>query len=346
MGSPSIYRTIVVLAALVVFIAGIKAAAPLIVPFMLSVFIALLLSPPLHFLIRKGVPKPVAFLLIIIFMLALFISLTGLVSTHIADLFANSESWQQSMTENLQKWLLQLHEWGITVDREAFFEFLQPQKVFTFTLSLLKNSTAILSNSFLIFFTVLFMLIESFHIKEKIAYIEKSGASGFSERIDIFTERLNHYFTLKAFTSALTGIWIVAVLYWFDVPYPILWGVGGFVLNFIPVIGSIIAAIPPVLIALATHGFSDALWVAGWFLIINTAIGNLLEPKLMGKGLELSELVVFLSLVFWGWVFGKVGMLLAVPLTMIVKFALETSDSTKWIAVLLSDTVKRGRDST
>ncbi len=341
MGAPSIYRTVVVLAALVIFIAGIKAAAPLIVPFMLSVFIALLLSPPLHFLMKKGVPKPVAFILIIVFMLALFISLTGLISTHIADLFAKSESWQQAMMLNLQKWLVQLHDWGITIDKEAFFEFLQPQKVFSFTLSLLKNSTAILSNSFLIFFTVLFMLIESFHIKEKIAYIEKSGASGFADRIDAFAERLNHYFTLKAVTSALTGIWIIAVLYWFDIPYPILWGVGGFVLNFIPVIGSIIAAVPPVLIALATHGFADAIWVAGWFLVINTVIGNILEPKLMGKGLELSELVVFLSLVFWGWVFGKVGMLLAVPLTMIVKFALETSESTKWIGVLLSDSVKK-----
>ncbi len=329
------------MAALVVVIAGMKAAAPLIVPFMLSVFIALLLSPPLNWLIRKGVPKPLAFLVVILFMLALFISLTGLVSTHIADLFANSETWQQAMMENLQKWLVQLHEWGITIDREAFFEFLQPQKVFAFTLSLLKNSTTILSNSFLIFFTVLFMLIESFHIKEKIAYIEKEGSSGLAERLDAFTERLNQYFTLKAFTSALTGLWIVAVLYWFDIPYPLLWGLGGFVLNFIPVIGSIIAAIPPVLIALATHGFADALWVAGWFLVINTAIGNFLEPKLMGRGLELSELVVFLSLVFWGWVFGKVGMLLAVPLTMIVKFALETSESTKWIGVLLSDSVKK-----
>ena len=329
------------MAALVIIIAGMKIAAPLIVPFMLSVFIALLLSPPLHWLIRKGIPRPLAFLVIIILMLALFISLTGLISTHIADLFAKSEDWQQAMMENLQKWLVQLNEWGVTVDKEAFFEFLQPQKVFTFTLSILKNSTTLLSNSFLIFFTVLFMLIESFHIKDKIAYIENSGTSGLAERIDAFADRLNHYFTLKAFTSALTGLWIVAVLYWFDIPYPILWGIGGFVLNFIPVIGSIIAAVPPVLIALATHGFSDALWVAGWFLVINTAIGNLLEPKLMGKGLELSELVVFLSLVFWGWVFGKVGMLLAVPLTMIVKFALEASDSTKWLGVLLSDSVKK-----
>ncbi len=339
--SSSIYRTIVVLAALVVIIAGMKAAAPLMVPFMLSVFIALLLSPLLHWLIRKGVPKPLSFLFVILFMLTIFVTLTGVVSTHVADLFSKSDIWQQAMMENLQKWLLQLHEWGITIDKEAFFEFVQPQKVFTFTLSIVKNTTTLLSNSFLIFFTVLFMLIESFSIRQKIDYIEKSGVANLGERIWLFTDRLNHYFTLKALTSALTGLWIVAVLYFYDIPYPLLWGLGGFVLNFIPVIGSIIAAIPPVLIALATHGFGDALWIAGWFLVINTAIGNILEPKLMGRGLELSELVVFLSLVFWGWVFGKIGMLLAVPLTMIVKFALETSESTRWIGVLLSDSVRK-----
>ncbi len=339
--SSSIYRTTLMFAAIVVIVAGMKAAASIMVPFMLSVFIALLLSPFLHWLIRLGIPKVVSFFLIILFMLILFISLTGFITTHIADLFAKSDIWQKAMMENLQKFHQQLHNFGIMVDKEAFFAFVQPQKMFAFTLSIVKNTSMLLSNSFLIFFTVLFMLMESFSIKEKILYIQKSGASGFNERIEAFADRLNHYFTLKALTSAITGIWITAILFWYDIPYPMLWGLGGFILNFIPVIGSIIAAVPPVLIALATQGYADALWIAGWFLIINTVIGNILEPKLMGRGLELSELVVFLSLVFWGWVFGKVGMLLAVPLTMIVKFALETSDSAKWVGVLLSDSVKK-----
>ncbi|WP_201352818.1 AI-2E family transporter [Hydrogenimonas urashimensis] len=331
-------RIVVTLAALVVIIAGLKAAASLVVPFILSLFITMLLSPLLQWLMRQGVPKVLAFILVIFFVFVLFVSLTGLVTSHVADLFTHAEDWQAAMTENLHQWMLYLDKRGFHVDQELFFSMLQPQKLFVFTLSLVKNTSMMLSNSLLIFFTVVFMLIESFTIKKKIRYIETFGVSGFSKRIDAFSERINHYFTLKALTSAVTGIWIVAVLYWFDIPYPLLWGIGGFILNFIPVIGSIIAAIPPVLLALATHGFSDAFWVAGWFLVINIAIGNLLEPRIMGKGLELSELVVFLSLVFWGWVFGKVGMLLAVPLTMVVKFALETNESTRWIAIMLSDT--------
>ncbi|WP_456451802.1 AI-2E family transporter [Hydrogenimonas sp.] len=341
MSSSAVFRATIVMASLVVVIAGLKAAAPLIVPFILSLFIALLLTPLLHWLIGKGVPRLVAFLFIILLIFSVFVAVTGLVSTHVADLFAHAEDWQAAMMDNLHKWIQYLDGKGIHIDQELFFSMVQPQKLFVFTLSIVKNTSVLLSNSLLIFFTVVFMLLESFVMKEKIRYIEQnSGITGLTRRIDAFSDRLKHYFTLKAFTSSITGLWIMVVLYFLDVPYPVLWGLGGFMLNFIPVIGSIIAAIPPVLLALATHGFGDAIWVAGWFLVINITIGNLLEPRIMGRGLELSELVVFMSLVFWGWVFGKVGMLLAVPLTMIVKFALEINDSTRWIAVLMSNRVR------
>ena len=332
--------TVFVLAALVVVVAGMKAATGLLVPFMLSAFVTILLVPLLNWLIAKRVPRPLAFFLVIFFVFGILVGMTGFLSTHLADLFAHADDWQEAMTENLDRWIEWLQSQGIDVDRSLFLATFQPQKLFTFTLSLVKNTSVLLSNSLLIFLTVVFMLAESFVIKKKIAYIERvSGIEGLSQRIDIFTDRLNHYFTLKAFTSALTGLWIVVVLYWFDVPYPILWGIGGFLLNFVPVIGSIIAAIPPVLLSLATHGYAEAFWVAGWFVVINIVIGNLLEPRIMGRGLELSELVVFVSLVFWGWVFGKVGMLLAVPLTMVVKFALETDERTRWIAIMLSNRV-------
>ena len=340
-------RTVVIVAALVVIVAGLKAAASLLVPFLLSLFIALLLAPALHWMIVRGVPKAVAFVSVLVLVFALFLALTGLVTTHVGDLFAHAEDWQAAMVANLRRWIGYLDARGIAVDQELFFSLVQPQKLFVFTLSVVKNTSVLLSNSLLILFLVAFMLLESFVIREKIRAIEAMGGGrGLLRRLDLFAERINRYFTLKATTSAMTGAWIVAVLYYFEVPYPLLWGVGGFMLNFIPVVGSIIAAIPPVLLALATHGPGDAAWVAGWFLIINLTIGNMLEPRIMGRGLELSELAVFLSLVFWGWVFGKVGMLLAVPLTMVVKFALETDPSTRWIAVLISDSMRgKGRSA-
>lgn len=121
----------------------------------------------------------------------------------------------------------------------------------------------------------------------------------------------------------------------FGIDYALLWGVLAFLLNFVPNIGSIIAAVPAVLLALIQLGPFSALMTAMGYLIANMVMGNIIEPRYMGKGLGLSTLVVFLSLVFWGWVLGPVGMLLSVPLTMLMKIALESSDETRWLAILM-----------
>jgi len=124
------------------------------------------------------------------------------------------------------------------------------------------------------------------------------------------------------------------------VDYPLLWGLLAFLLNFVPNIGSIIAAIPAVIQVLVQLGFSAALVVAGGYLVINILIGTFIEPRYMGRGLGLSTLVVFLSLVFWGWVLGPVGMLLSVPLTITAKIALESHDGTRWVAIMLGPKVE------
>jgi AI-2 transport protein TqsA len=119
------------------------------------------------------------------------------------------------------------------------------------------------------------------------------------------------------------------------VDYPGMWGVFAFLFNYIPNIGSIIAAVPAVLLALVQLGPGAAAFVGLGFLIVNTVVGSVIEPKIMGQGIGLSALVVFLSLAFWGWVLGPVGMLLSVPLTMAAKIALGGRASTQWLSVLL-----------
>ena len=114
-----------------------------------------------------------------------------------------------------------------------------------------------------------------------------------------------------------------------------LWGLLAFLLNYVPNIGSVIAAVPAVLFAAVQLGPGAALWAAAGYLVMNVAVGSILEPRFMGRGLGLSALVVFLSLVFWGWVLGPVGMFLSVPLTMMIKIALDSHPDTHWIAVLL-----------
>ena len=121
------------------------------------------------------------------------------------------------------------------------------------------------------------------------------------------------------------------------VQYAILWATLSFLLNYIPNIGSIIAAVPIIVQALLLNGFIVGLGVLVGVVVINVGIGSALEPRLMGKKLGLSTLVVFLSLLFWGWLLGTVGMLLSVPLTMALKIALEASPTTAKYAALLSD---------
>ncbi len=134
-------------------------------------------------------------------------------------------------------------------------------------------------------------------------------------------------------TGLLIGVW-VGVL---GVDFAIFWGLVAFVLNFIQNLGSVIAAVPTTLLAMVQIGVGRGLLVALGYLVVNMVIGNFIEPHLMGRRVGLSTLVVVLSLVFWGWVWGPIGMLLSVPLTMVLKILLENTEEFRWVAVLLGD---------
>jgi len=179
--------------------------------------------------------------------------------------------------------------------------------------------------------TVTFMLME---ISQFTTKIERSNTNGLARLIEI-SDKIKHYILLKASTSAATGLSIVILLQVFGIHYAVLWGLLAFVLNFIPNIGSIIAAVPAVLMAIVQYSPTTALWIMLGYLIVNLLIGSIIEPRVLGRGLGLSTLVVFLSLIFWGWLLGPIGMLLSVPLTIMIKIALQTQPDTKWIATLL-----------
>jgi predicted PurR-regulated permease PerM len=146
---------------------------------------------------------------------------------------------------------------------------------------------------------------------------------------------------VKTFTSFLTGFIIAIMLTFFGVDYPILWGVIAMIFNFVPVIGSIIASIPAILLALMNLDLDVTIWVTVLYVVINISISNILEPKLMGRELGLSPLIIFFSLIFWGYILGIVGMFLAVPITMTLKIAFDSNSSTYWLGILMSDLSKR-----
>ena len=189
------------------------------------------------------------------------------------------------------------------------------------------------SNSFLVLLTFVFILLEAAGFSRKLRRaFGRRAELGHLERM---THEVQKYLVIKTAISAVTGtiigLWVNA----WGLDFPLLWGVTAFLFNFIPTLGSILAAIPAVLLAIIQFGPGTAAIIAVGYAVVNISFGNLLEPMLMGRRLGLSTLVVFMSLVFWGWVWGPLGMLFSVPLTMAFKIALENTEDFRWIAIML-----------
>jgi predicted PurR-regulated permease PerM len=187
---------------------------------------------------------------------------------------------------------------------------------------------------FFILLTVIFILLEASGFPQKLqdAFPDPEKTVG---PFRTFMESVNRYLVIKTLFSLATGITIWLWLTFLGVDFAPTWGMVAFFLNFVPNIGSIIAAVPAILLALIQLGAPSALLVCLGYAVVNIVFGNVLEPRFMGRGLGLSTLVVFISLIFWGWVLGTIGMVLSVPLTMIVKIALASDEDTQWIAIML-----------
>jgi len=245
----------------------------------------------------------------------------------------------------------QLNKWGIAVSADSLLKYLDPSQAMKMVGSTVNAFGGVLTNSFFILLTAIFLLLELAHFPDKMRAVLKDPDQSLGQLNEIALN-VNRYLGIKTVVSIGTGITVTLMLMVIGVDFPVLWGLVAFLLNYIPNIGSIIAAIPAVLLGLVELGVAPALWTAAGYFVINTVVGSVIEPRFMGRGLGLSTLVVFVSLVFWGWILGPVGMFLSVPLTMAVKVALESSEATRWIAVLLgsevpdSDTARQKRPKT
>ncbi|EED1764729.1 AI-2E family transporter [Escherichia coli] len=282
-------KIVIMLGMLVIILCGIRFAAEIIVPFILALFIAVILNPLVQHMVRWRVPR----------VLAVSILMTIIVMAMV------------------------LH-------------YIDPNAAMTLLTNLLTQLSNAMSSIFLLLLTVLFMLLEVPQLPGKFQQMMARPVEGMAA-IQRAIDSVSHYLVLKTAISIITGLVAWAMLAALDVRFAFVWGLLAFALNYIPNIGSVLAAIPPIAQVLVFNGFYEALLVLAGYLLINLVFGNILEPRIMGRGLGLSTLVVFLSLIFWGWLLGPVGMLLSVPLTIIVKIALEQTAGGQSIAVLLSD---------
>ncbi len=325
------------LTCLIIILAGMKAAAPILNPLLLSMFIAILCWPFLRWMETRGVHSGIAVTLVISGLLIILTILGVYVASSINQFTKALPSYQANLLQQTAGMVEWLYQYGLTLpEGQLLVKDINAGKVMMYAGVLLSGLSGVFANILFILLTVLFLLFETYSLPKKMqrAFGETSKTSHYGEIFD----SINRYMGIKVITSLVTGLIITTWLAVLDVDFPILWGVLAFILNFVPNIGSIIAAIPAVLLALVQLGGNTALYAALGYLAVNIVVGNIWEPKIMGNGLGLSTLVVFLSLVFWGWIFGTVGMLLSVPFTMIAKIVLENNEQTHWIAILLGTT--------
>jgi len=333
-------HALVLMASFIIVVAGMKAASSLLVPFFLAVFIAVLCTPPLFWLQAKGVPKVLALLLILIVILAVGLLVGAFVGTSLNGFLSSLPQYQARLSANMAPLLSWLAEKGIEIPKEGMSGIVHPENVMRLAGNLLSALSSVLANAFLILLTVVFILLEAADFPKKVQAAMKSPKKSLAT-INQFSRSANRYIVIKTLISVTVGLSISIWLLILGVDYPLLWGTLAFLLNYVPNIGSILVAIPAALLAFMQLGAGPALLTILGFLVVNNILGNIVEPKLMGKGLGLSTLVVFISMVFWGWVLGPVGMILSVPLTSLVKIGLESREDTRGLAIMLGSDIEK-----
>jgi len=327
-------RFLFVTAAFVIVVAGMKSAESILVPFLLSMFIAVIAAPPMFWLKDRGLPTGLALLLVLASIVIAITLIAILVGTSINDFSKDLPLYQQRIKEDFTGLIHLLDRFGFTLPDQLLLDSFDPGAIMGLAAALLTSLSGLLTNAFFILLTATFILLEASSFPTKLRSLFDDPESSISQ-FSKLTENIKRYLAMKSVVSLFTGIIIATWLAIIGVEYPILWGLLAFLFNYVPNIGSIIAAVPAIMIALVQSGIGLATSALIGYLVVNVIVGNVIEPKVMGRSLGLSTLVVFLSLVFWGWVLGPVGMLLSVPLTMVVKIALESYDQTHWIAVLM-----------
>jgi predicted PurR-regulated permease PerM len=329
-------RTLVVGAAVVVVLAGLKAAQSLIIPFLLALFLAIICTPAVSWLSKRRVPVGLAVILIVIVLLGLFSGFGAIVGGSVNEFTAFAAQNQARFDGLVQSASAWFEARDIDPASLDLLNMLQPGKLINLLGGVLKNLAGVLSNFFLILLTMIFMLFEVASIPTKVRAAIGPGRFDM-ENMRHAVIQVQRYLGLKTLTSLATGLLVGLWTAILGLDFAVVWGLLAFLLNYIPNIGSIVAAVPAVLLALVQGGLAYAVLVAVGYVVANVGIGNFVEPWLMGRTLGLSTLVVFLSLVFWGWMWGGVGMLLSVPLTMIIKILFENTDDLQWIAVMLDN---------
>lgn len=343
-------KTLLMLAALVVVLAGLKLAQGFFIPVLIAFFIATVSFPILNFLRQKKVPRAIAVLLTVAFDFIFLAALAVLAITLIGDL---QEKWNSRYAAEFSEHIRvgseslaqTLTGYGVKDAKEKIAEAVNNnltnlqnirfEKIWDVGTGVLGRVVGFFATSLITLILTVFMLSEARMFGRRIEAISLARGPNLSRMLSA-TKDIQRFLAIKTAISVLTGLLAGTLCWAAGLDFFVLWGILAFFFNFIPVVGSIIAGVPPTILALFVAGLPNAVLVAGGYLLINNFLGNFVEPMLVGRRFGISTLVVVISVVFWGWLWGPLGMLLAVPLTMVLKVILESSDEFRWIGIAIS----------
>lgn len=333
-GFSPLARVLIVAAAACIVTAFMRWAASILAPILLALFITIVATPPLQWMRRKGLPKYLAVLIILLVLLDVG-SLIALTTTGALEALQSGLPRYQErltlLTDELGGWLETM---GIDKSREALRDLINPAAASRFIYTALTNASGVVTNGLLVLLIVAFMLAEASGMPQRLR-AAFPRANGLEARLQNLLKAINRYMMIKLIMSLATAICIWIWLWTIGVDYAAALAIAAFLLNFIPVVGNILMTVPAVLVALVQGDIPTTLMVVLGYTVVNLAIGNVLEPRLTGRELGISSVLILLSLLFWGWVLGPVGLFLSVPLTMAVMEVLHASPGTRPIAILL-----------
>lgn len=329
-------RLLLTLGSAVLVLAGIRAASPVIGPVVIALMLTIAWSPGASWLEKRGLPASVAALAGIVLGVIFVVLFALLVWSSLGQLQDKLPEYQPRVGAIRQSIVQLLAKLPFETPAILSAESLQPDALMGYALGLIRGLTSAAGAVTGLVLIMAFMMIEAVRYPQKL--LDAISASGkVSEPLARFGESMRSYVLINFVFGLIAAVLNTALMFALGVDFAILWGLGSFVLSFLPNVGFVIALVPPALLALLQFGFGRAMAVVAGFAVINVIVDTLIKPRFVGESLDLSPAVVLLSLIFWSWMLGPSGALLAVPLSLAMKFLFETFDETHWIAHLMSD---------